>query len=303
MLSIRGLMGLMVCIDSTNGPVPSRSLTKAEARYVLALLRKKVVDWDYYEHHVSDSVRQMFFGIGDRTFFGIRLKDDVTRMSKSIVDVSYIRHALFVATHDHVSRTNGSNGRELHDALHRKKMWAAHSSKVSFQGEETLTFHDVEPVNSVRQGLVYLTDWDNTGGVQDIDLVRVHKKKKTVHVVFTRDVDLHETEYVQIMRAQNLKPCVNGANYLLGLMRSLHGSELGIILPERFGAAYIIAAEPDNPNSVWFCDKGYACHLSVSVSPTFRYLGLSSLHGTSEREMFKVKGAKPSVRAFLAEGA
>ena len=130
----------------------------------------------------------------------------------------------------------------------------------------------VEPMDDVEKALKQGHYTDHYGFITNktVKLPKAEGKKRLYVVPFYRNIG--EKEYATLLAEHNLKPCKNGPSYLAGLMAQVPESEM----PEELKGKYIVAAEPDNKNSVFQDECGFRCFLFVlRHGGAHRLLGLA----------------------------
>jgi hypothetical protein len=106
----------------------------------------------------------------------------------------------------------------------------------------------VEPLCNLRVGITRggYTDYDRHDiTAEKIPLAPVRGAKEVFVVPLDRDV--HRDGYLHILSEFDLKPCKHAPQYLLGLMSQISERRM----PQSLDGFNIIAAEPDNPASVF----------------------------------------------------
>ena len=121
---------------------------------------------------------------------------------------------------------------------------------------------EVEPICDVNDAYArgQYTDKYDWITRKTVPLPKATGKKRVFIVPFNRTIG--ETEFVKLLAEHDLKPCVNGASYLAGLMAKVPESEMQGELANK----HIIAAEPDNPSAVFQNRYGSRCFLCVRRS-------------------------------------
>lgn len=120
----------------------------------------------------------------------------------------------------------------------------------------TKTTFKVKPINNVEEGIKqgnYTSHYDYIIE-KTVPLKEVTEEKEITLVCFNRTIG--ETEYIELLKQEGLKPCEDAPNYLLGLMAQYKESDL----LEEFKNKDIIAA---NVSSVFTDEFGHPCFLYV----------------------------------------
>lgn len=90
-------------------------------------------------------------------------------------------------------------------------------------------------------------------------------EKRVFVVPFELDSERNKTAFLS---KHGLKPCLNGPSYLMGLMVKIPKGEM----PEEIRDKFIVAAEPDNPSSIFLDEYGRKCFLYTHNNLRYRLL-------------------------------
>lgn len=156
--------------------------------------------------------------------------------------------------------TNQGNPKDM-DLLTEADFIAMGKLVADRGAKRRMKFHSwvVTPINNVDEGYKtghYNEKYDHIT-TETIPVKQLEGQKRVYLVPFNETIG--ENDYVVRLAEHGLKPCVDCPNYLLGLMKQVPESEM----PEELGNKYFVAAEPDNPSSVFFGKHGDRCFLGV----------------------------------------
>lgn len=128
-------------------------------------------------------------------------------------------------------------------------------------------FPGIMPINTIEDGIAAGQYNSHNEFITNttVQLQPAQGPKNVYLVCFDRE--LEPTEWTDLLRAEGKQPCINGPNYLLGLMAQVSQDQM----PEEFRSKDIVAAE--NARSSIFADEdGDPCFLYVSHDSTSRKL-------------------------------
>ena len=91
-----------------------------------------------------------------------------------------------------------------------------------------------------------------------VRLKKVEGGLKRIYVVFSEET-VNSMGYIPLLESLGLIPCINAPHYLLGLMNSVPEEQM----PEMLKDKSIVAAEPDNPDSMFRRNGDGLCFLGV----------------------------------------
>lgn len=131
----------------------------------------------------------------------------------------------------------------------------------------------VTPINDVEKGYEaghYDGKYDHISN-KTVPLKNVEGEKRVYLVPFNKTIG--QDAYPALLKEFGLKPCVDGPNYLLGLMKQVPESEM----PEELEGKYLVAAESDNPSSAFLDKDGNRCFLHVNRDGSDRGLSMARI--------------------------
>lgn len=140
----------------------------------------------------------------------------------------------------------------------------------------------VVPINTLEEGIA-LGGWRGEHGIHcssfkeklpDLDQIVLLPKDLFV-VCFGKGRRLDEEEYVQRLFQFGLRPCLNAANYFLGLMALVGESHL----PKELKWKDIVAAEPRERSKFTYDGTEKKCFLYACRTGTGRVLNMATVAG------------------------
>jgi hypothetical protein len=121
------------------------------------------------------------------------------------------------------------------------------------------SFPGISPISTVSEGIRLGRYIDHYRFITDktVPLQSVTRAKNLHIVCFNRTIG--EPEYVELLRAEDLRPCQDAPQYLLGLMAAVSQERM----PGELRIKNLVAAEPDNESSFFADGFGGRCFLGV----------------------------------------
>ncbi|MDO8483260.1 MAG: hypothetical protein Q7S86_05610 [bacterium] len=98
-------------------------------------------------------------------------------------------------------------------------------------------------------------------------------RKKVCVIPLTRK--LEPDKILNHLASVGLKPCADAPNFLGGLMAAVQEADM----PQELRDIQIVAAEPENPSSIFLNERGQKCFLCVHRHVLYRIPGLVGVEG------------------------